>query len=139
MAKKIAVGYDGSNGSKRALEEAIRIALLEHASLHLITIHELPRYPATMGEIIEEQDIVAKHVEDLHKEVDKMAEKRSIKIETNSRIDHPAKGIVDYINETKPDLLIIGHSGQSGVWGSFLGTTADKVVRHAACSVLVVR
>jgi hypothetical protein len=37
------------------------------------------------------------------------------------------------------DLVVIGHSGLSGVWGLFLGTTAEKVSRHAACSVRIVR
>jgi nucleotide-binding universal stress UspA family protein len=38
-----------------------------------------------------------------------------------------------------PLKLIIGHRGHSGIWGRLLGTTADKVVDHAPCSVLVVR
>ena len=119
----------------RALEEAIRIALLEKASLSVITIEELPRYPGTMGEVIEEQETVNKHIEALHKEAIDIAAKRGLEIKTITRIGHPAKGLVDYIQETKPDLLIIGHTGQSAIWGTFLGTTADKVIRHAICSV----
>jgi hypothetical protein len=38
-----------------------------------------------------------------------------------------------------PGEVVIGHTGHSGVWGLFLGTTAEKVSRHAACSVLIVR
>ena len=44
-----------------------------------------------------------------------------------------------YALEVGADLLIIGHSGHSGIWGRLLGTMADKVVDHAPCSVLVVR
>jgi nucleotide-binding universal stress UspA family protein len=36
-------------------------------------------------------------------------------------------------------LVVVGHTGHSGVWGRFLGTTAEKVSRHAAGSVLIVR
>jgi nucleotide-binding universal stress UspA family protein len=41
--------------------------------------------------------------------------------------------------ELDADLIVIGHSGHSGVWGLFLGTTAEKVSRHAPCSILIVR
>ena len=41
--------------------------------------------------------------------------------------------------EGKVDLILVGHSGLSGVWAAFLGTTAEKVSRHAPCSVLIVR
>ena|ERR1700722_113641 len=139
MAKNIAIGFDGSAGSRRALEEAIRLALLDKASLHVITIEELPRYPGTVGEVIEEQETVNKHIKALHKEAIDIGKRHSLEVKTTSRIGHAAKGLVDYVQETKPDLLILGHTGQSAIWGSFLGTTADKVIRHAICSVLVVR
>jgi len=47
--------------------------------------------------------------------------------------------IVQAAQERHVDLIVIGHSGHSGVWGMFLGTTAEKVSRHASCSVLIVR
>jgi nucleotide-binding universal stress UspA family protein len=139
MARNIAIGFDGSTGSRRAFEEAVRLALLDKASLYVITIEELPRYPGTVGEVIEEQETAKKHIEALHKEAIDIAKKHGLEIKTKTRIGHPAKGLVDYVQETKPDLLILGHTGQSAIWGSFLGTTADKVIRHAICSVLVVR
>jgi len=139
MAKNIAIGFDGSDSSRRALQEAMRLALLDKANLSVITIEELPRYPVTVGEIIEEQETVNKHIEALHKEAVDIARQHGLEIKTITRIGHPAKGLVDYVQETKPDLLVIGHTGQSAIWGTFLGTTADRVIRHAVCSVLVVR
>ncbi len=52
---------------------------------------------------------------------------------------HPAQQIVQVAQEHRADLIVIGHSGHSGVWGRFLGSTAEKVSRHAACSVLLAR
>jgi nucleotide-binding universal stress UspA family protein len=37
------------------------------------------------------------------------------------------------------DLLVMGHRGRSSVWGTFMGTMAEKVARHVTCSVLVIR
>jgi nucleotide-binding universal stress UspA family protein len=39
----------------------------------------------------------------------------------------------------RADLIVVGHSGHSSVWGRFLGSTAEKTGHHAPCSVLIVR
>ena len=43
MARKIAVGFDGSEGGWKALREAVRLTRLEKAELWVISIEELPR------------------------------------------------------------------------------------------------
>ena len=39
----------------------------------------------------------------------------------------------------QPELIVIASHGRSGVMHLLLGSTAEKVVRHATCEVLVVR
>ena len=63
----------------------------------------------------------------------------AVELQTQVRAGHPAQQIVEVAGEHQVDLIVIGHSGHSGVWGRFLGSTAEKVSRHAACSVLLVR
>ncbi len=41
--------------------------------------------------------------------------------------------------EVGADLIVLGHSGHSAVWGPLLGAVTEKVSRHAPCSVLIVR
>lgn len=60
-------------------------------------------------------------------------------VETEVRLCHPAQQIVQAAQEHQVDLIVVGHGGHSGVWGMFLGTTAEKVSRHVPCSVLIVR
>jgi nucleotide-binding universal stress UspA family protein len=139
MSRKIGVGFDGSGGSRRALREAIRLAALEKADLHVISVEELPRYAGTVGEVIEEQDTANEAIKKLHDEAKQIAAEHGVQVMSVVRVGHPAKGLVDYSNETGLDLLVLGHTGHSALWGSFLGTTADKVIRHTPCSVLVVR
>lgn len=55
------------------------------------------------------------------------------------RPGHPAQVLPHYALEVGADLMVIGHSGHSAISGRLLGTTADKIVDHAPCSVLVVR
>ena len=139
MARKIAVGFDGSEGSWKALREAVRFARLEKAELWVISIEELPRYPGAPSEVKEEKEAANHYLQELHKEAAALANSEGVTLHTETRIGHPARGLVDYVAERGIDLLVLGHSGHSSLWGTFLGTTADKVVRHASCSVLVVR
>jgi nucleotide-binding universal stress UspA family protein len=139
---KIVIGFDGSPGSWKALKEAARLSILNHAQLYLVSIEELPSYPSTVGEVMEEQDSSDSHLHQLQRQaIDELSAAGCDlgDVVTKIKIGHPAKGLVDFSASVSADLLVIGHSGHSGIWGSFLGTTADKVVRHALCSVLVVR
>ncbi len=139
MARKIAVGFDGSEGAWKALREAVRLARLEKAELWVISIEELPRYPGAPSEVKEEKEAANHYLHRLHQEAAAFANGEGVTLHADIRIGHPARGLVDYVTERGVDLLVLGHSGHSSLWGTFLGTTADKVVRHAPCSVLVVR
>jgi len=37
------------------------------------------------------------------------------------------------------DLIVVGHSDHSELWGRMLGDTADRMADHAHCSVLIVK
>ena len=58
---------------------------------------------------------------------------------TRIEAGHRARPIVRVAKEGDYDLVVMGHRGHSSVWGTFMGTTAEKVTRHVTCSVLVVR
>lgn len=48
-------------------------------------------------------------------------------------------GIVDHAKECRADLVVIGSTGRGGLRGALLGTTAERLLNHCPCSVLVVR
>ena len=47
--------------------------------------------------------------------------------------------LVDYIKDNSADLIIIATHGRSGVSRLFLGSVADRLLRHAPIPVLMVR
>ncbi len=51
----------------------------------------------------------------------------------------PWNEITDAARKRKADLIIIGTHGYSGLKHTLLGSSAERVVRHAPCPVLVVR
>jgi nucleotide-binding universal stress UspA family protein len=53
--------------------------------------------------------------------------------------DQPADAITQYAKTANVDLIIIGTQGRSGVSHLFVGSVAERVVRHAPCPVLTVR
>ncbi len=136
MFKKILLAYDGSEGAKKGLEAGISLAKLHQAELWALTVQEkLP--PAAIEAMAEEK--FYEHFEQILEEARNRAEEAGIELQTEIRIGHPAKTIVEVAQEGGFDLILVGHTGLSEVWARFLGSTTEKVSRHAPCSVLIVR
>ena len=54
--------------------------------------------------------------------------------------DHAAaRAICDYARERDIDLIVVGSHGRGGMERWLIGSVAERVVRHAACNVYVVR
>lgn len=51
----------------------------------------------------------------------------------------PSVEICRVANETKASLIVLGSHGRTGVMRRLLGSVAEATVRHAPCSVFVVR
>jgi nucleotide-binding universal stress UspA family protein len=140
MFKKILLGFDGSEGAKRALESGIKLAQTHQAELWALAVIEgLPRFSATMDEVKEEKEFAERHFAEVLDSARAEAREAGLELKTLVRPGHPAQTILEVAKEGKFDLILVGHSGLSGVWAKFLGTTAEKVSRHASCSVLIVR
>jgi nucleotide-binding universal stress UspA family protein len=52
---------------------------------------------------------------------------------------YPATEVVHFAKEKKIDLIVMGCQGLTGIAHVLFGSTADRVVRRAPCSVLTVR
>ena len=51
----------------------------------------------------------------------------------------PATAIVREAEKAGASLIIVGSHGRTGIARALLGSVAERVVRHAHCSVMVVR
>ena len=52
---------------------------------------------------------------------------------------HPSIAICKIAKDTKASLIVLGSHGRTGVLRRLLGSVAEATVRHAPCSVFVVR
>ena len=140
MFQRILVAYDGSEGAHRALDVATELARTGEADVIALGVEaHLPHYAATVGEVEEERRFEEQQERRLLAEAAAYAAEKGLTIRQEIRAGHAAQTIVDVAKEKSVDLIVVGHSGHSGVLGHFLGGTAEKVSRHAPCSVLIVR
>jgi nucleotide-binding universal stress UspA family protein len=140
MFTKILLAYDGSEGANRALDLGVDLARTHQAELWALAVEEsLPRFSGTIDEVREEKEYQNRHYGELLGAATTRAREAGIELKTLLRSGHAAKTIIDVAQEGKFDLVLVGHTGLSAVWAKFLGTTAEKVSRHADCSVLIAR
>ncbi len=91
MTRKIAVGFGGSDGARKALQEATRLARLEKAELWVVSIEELPRYPGVPSEVNEEREAANHYLHTIHQEAAALANREGVTLHTDIRIGHPAR------------------------------------------------
>jgi nucleotide-binding universal stress UspA family protein len=140
MFKKILVGYDGSKGGKAALAAAAALAEKLEARATALWVREpLPRHSDLPGESEGESEAADEYFQERQNEVAAVAAQYGLSIACETRRGHPAKVAVQFAKEGGYDLVVVGHSDHSELWGRLLGDTADRISDHAHCSVLIVK
>ncbi len=139
MYAKILVANDGSAGGQKALTAAIELARQVSAELHMVTVEELPRIPASIDEVAEEKAEANHRFAPVIEAAKAQAQAAGVTIETHLVPGHVVEAIVRLINERGFDLLVAGFMGHSQLYERIIGGTTDRLVRLAPCGVLVVK
>lgn len=139
MHRKILHGLDGSEGSFKALAEALNIAKLYGAELHCIAVEEVPRYSETIGEIEEEKAVANGKFSQAIARAQDMARAVGLDPKFHVMVGHEVKTIIEFIKRHGFDLLVIGFMGHSAIYDRVMGSTCQSLVRLAPCTVLVVK
>ncbi len=140
--KKILVPLDFSDHSTKALKYAIKFAQQFGAHIDLLHVVEPAVYPEGM--------IIPPDMEDINTSLEKQAVKTLKKTASQTipkgvawsiavRVGSPYSEIVELARKTETDLLIITTHGYTGLKHFVMGSTAERIVRHAPCPVLTVR
>ena len=139
MFKHIVVANDGSEGGFRALAMACDLAKRHGASLHMISVEELPNIPASIDEIVETKTEENHKFHDALAKARDIAKKKAVKLDAEVVAGHAVAAIVAYVKAKKADVLVVGFMGHSALYERIIGGTADRLVRLAPCPVLVVK
>jgi nucleotide-binding universal stress UspA family protein len=136
---QIVVANDGSEGGFRALVMACDLANRYSVPLHMISVEELPNFPASIDEIVEIKEAENHKFHDVLKRARAMAGAKGIELNAEVVAGHAAAAVVERVKTLKADLLVVGFMGHSALYERIIGGTADRLVRLAPCPVLVVK
>ncbi|MBI4301984.1 MAG: universal stress protein [Chloroflexi bacterium] len=137
----VLIPFDGSSSSRKALDVGLGLAQALGSKLALVSVEEfVPHFAGDVGANKEEKERQNEYCARIQREAREETKLRGLDFErADILIGHVAQSIISHAQAIQCDLIVMGHSGRSGVWGTFLGTTAEKVSRNAHCAVLIVR
>jgi len=141
--RKILVGVDFSAGGAVALDYGAGLAeLLGGAELVLAHVLEPVPAPADATWAVDLVELERQLEESAAKRLDELATAYGagkVRITLEIRRGVPYRELVDAASDLACDLIVLGTHGRSGLSHMLLGSTAERVVRHAACPVLTIR
>ena len=142
--KRILVLVDGSDNSKRALEYAAYMAQVSKASVDLLHVINLGAEiasltPVTSGYV---PDQVAKDLEEAGAIILKESAigfAVGTRVKAHLEIGVPTDVALEFCEENKTDLIVMGSRGLGFFKGLVLGSVSSYLVEHATCPVLVIK
>ena len=139
MFNKILLAYDGSDGSKLALDKAAELAQLTSAEFHILAVGRIPEYAETVSEVEEAKEQASSFYSMIIDEAIRDLNQRNLAAIAHIEYGKPADVTLRMEEYLKVDLVVLGTNPHSALRRRFLGATVDKVVDHAHCSVLVIK
>lgn len=136
--KKILIPMDGSKNSLRGLETAIYLARQCHATL--TGLYVMPIYPKSLllKPIPYEAELVKIAKAFLEKAKTRSAQNGIVFNEKIIR-GRAAEVILDFANDKKFDLIVMGARGLGSIKEAFLGSVSNAVVHKSKIQVLIVK
>ena len=155
------VCVDGSSYSYKAMRSALELAQEFGASLYVCSAFDVEYHHVVFGNIKDVLSVQASKVfkfeeqEELHnniidkgllklcqanlKRAEVMAQEfPDVPIKTQILVGKPFQVVMQWAEEIKPSLLILGRHGAHRIDGTELGSQAENLVRLAPCNVLLV-
>ncbi len=140
LPRVIVVGVDFSPHSEAAVALAADWARAFKAQLHLVNGLELTMPFVTPYEVTVPDALIDASYAEASKRLSALAEKLTDLAVQTSVISAAAHGALDTVAaRVKADLIITGSRGLGGLKHALLGSVAERTLRHAPCSVLIVK
>ena len=139
MEGPILVGTDGSDTASHAMREAIEIARVFGATLHIVCVYR-PKEVAVRGLPAEFADAVRvdSTVQAVLDDGAARARQSGVTVETHALTGDAADAILDCAEAISVRLIVVGNKGIASARRYVLGNVPSKVVHHSPCSTYVV-
>ncbi|MBW0270404.1 universal stress protein [Nocardia sp. MH4] len=142
--RTIVVGTDGSDSSYVAVEKAAALAGDADATLVLACAY----FPTDDRDVAAAADVLKDEAyqvrgsaptnEILHVAREKAVAAGAKNIVERAIVGEPVDSLLDLVNETKADLLVVGNRGLNTLTGRLLGSVPSDVARKSRSDVLIV-
>jgi len=129
--QKILVPVDGSEHSKRALQEAINLAKMTDGTITLLNVQTNPSAATASNGRVEENKPLS--------EAQKIVQDAGIAVNTVLLQGNVVDQIVKTAKDTGSELIIVGARGLSKFEELLLGSISHGVLEKAPCPVIVTR
>jgi nucleotide-binding universal stress UspA family protein len=142
---KILIAIDGSDFSQAALQSVIARPWPPDTEVKVLHVVEPPSLlmGREMGGYDPEFEMVWKALREQAKDlVTKAAERlreAKFKVSTDLVEGDPKSRIIDIAQEWRADMIVLGSHGRTGIDRFLMGSVSQDVVRHAHCSVEIIR
>jgi nucleotide-binding universal stress UspA family protein len=141
--KQILVPIDFSDCSRKALRYAVPVAERFGAQILLLYVIETTVLPTEVGYVPAEVkrtgiDSVQAALEELARRTEQALGTHFVR-QTTVRNGIPWQEITTAARALDVDLIVLSTHGYTGIKHILMGSTAERVVQHAPCPVLVVR
>jgi nucleotide-binding universal stress UspA family protein len=129
----LVVGVDETAYADRVLADAVAVARERpNVELHIVHVLDLGR-----------EFVMTPLLNGGREHLDRMGkmavESCDARVSTHLGVGRPWRELVQTATNVQADLIVVGTHGRSGLSRLLIGSQAERVVRHAACPVLVVR
>ncbi len=135
----ILVPIDFSPASLYPIKWAKFIAQRTSGGIHFVSVHDFG-FPVATGltpPVIGSEAEIKDH---LHKDLQMVAASEKVRNATfHIRAGRPFDQICQLASEIRADLIVLSTHGRSGWERAVMGSTAERIIRHAPCPVLVAR
>jgi len=135
----VLVPTDGSERAAAAIEHGVAVAEAAGARLHAVSVVDEPdRGDAGLARPADLQNDVEAEAATATEAVAERGTAAGLETVTAVRQGVPAEELLSYVEEAGVDLVAMGTQGRTGLSRYLLGSTTERIVRHAPVPVLAV-
>jgi nucleotide-binding universal stress UspA family protein len=151
--KKILWATDFSPHARDAGRQAFACASCRGGVVHVLTVEDPAEAVPVLLEVGDplvtehrvealEQGLDRQHETDLRARLERevaLVRQAGVPVELHVRVGRPWEEIIGAAQEFGSDVIVVGSHGRRSVEEILLGSTVERVTKHATCPVLVVR
>jgi len=143
-SKNVLFTVDGTENSYNSIKKAIEILDLKNSGIEVLHIKKGKE--SLPPEIVSDQEwlkIILKKEEELSREIIErvchICREKNIKVDTKTILEGSAVDkILDYTDENKKDLIVMGSHGREGISSLLLGSVSKRVLDNTYCPVMII-